>query len=62
MQENAKLALARRAGGSENGKTAKAAMDVAKDCFTTCQKCRKIIAVRHVGGEWVTDHACPESP
>lgn len=61
MQENAKLALARRASSSENGKAAKAAMDVAKDCFTTCQKCRKITAVRHVGGEWVTDHDCSQS-
>ena len=58
MQENAKAAIDRRRKDSENARNAAEAMRAADDCFTTCQKCSSVIAVRFSNGAWLTEHRC----
>lgn len=58
MQENAKAAVDRRRKDSKNAVAAAEAMRNADDCFTTCQTCHVMIAVRFSGGAWLTEHRC----
>lgn len=58
MQENAKAAVDRRRKISKNAVAAAELMCTADDCFTTCQSCRAVIAVRFSNGVWLTEHRC----